>query len=219
MTRRRVLAPTLWSALAALVCASASLASSPPGGIVVEAPQFAAQPPAALYRDRDDAARIGLAGFADARSSAPARRRLAQVAGATTAGHELALRGDLDGAARKYAPAFALAENDAFAERHVRWSYGWSLLALSAPREALAQWQRARALHGGEPFWYGYTVPTALWMSGDTKLAIEYFDAAVRSNPEWGRRSGLRKRTAHWRAHERRVIALVADAWRSTQGR
>ena len=200
---------------AAIAFASAGRAQD--AAVSVDVPAFASAPPAASYRDRDDAARIRLAGIVDPASRDPYAQRLVTIARAVTRGHQSANFGQLEGAARDYGLAFTLAENDPFALRHVRWSYGWSLLALGEPRAALAQWQAARELHGGAPFWYAYTVAVGLWAAGDHALALDYYEQAVRSSPAWGTIRGQRQLTAHWRRHEKEAAGELFRAWRETR--
>lgn len=199
----------------ALSAAAPSRADSGGGAaIVVEVPAFAAQRPALLYRDRDDAARIALRGIVDPGNPGDRMQRLVDVVQAVQDAYQHSLARRMDAMARAYAVAFAGAAGDPFAERFVRWSYGWSLLNLRDPRGALAQWQRARELHGGEPFWYPYTIAVGLWAAGERELALDYFDALARSQPDWVRGSGPRRYIAHWKPYEKSLMRELHTAWR-----
>ena len=207
---------------ALIACAS----FAPAGGIAadditIEAPAFEPRVEALLFRDRDDAARARMFGdLRDPGAIARAERALARgvaLEDYASRGHHFAVRKLTDRAAREYAAAFELAGQDARAQRHVRWSYGWSLLALGEPRAALAQWQQARRLHGGAPFWYPYTVAVGLWKAGDTRLALDWYDVAVASQPAWGSDRGVVQRTRHWQVHEKRILRLIFEVWRMTR--
>lgn len=221
-----------WGALsvcAALVACGALVSCASPAparegaasDVKIDVPPFEPGVPSALFRDADDAARARM--FGDLRNPdemARAERALARgvaLEDHTSRGHQFAVRKLADDAAREYAVAFGLARQNPRALRHVRWGYGWSLFALGEPRAALAQWQDARKLHGGAPFWYPYTVAVGLWMAGEPDQALDWYDVAVASLPAWGTDRGVAQRTQHWQAHERRVIQLMFEAWRLTR--
>jgi len=109
-----------------------------------------------------------------------------------------------------------LAQSDPVKLRQVTWNYGWALFETGDARRALAEWMEAERLHGGRPIWVPTTYALGLWVAGDRDLAVQFYRAAVNSNPRrWGEERGLAEATRAWSANEKVAIEAVYGAWRS----
>ena len=103
--------------------------------------------------------------------------------------------------------------------RHAHWNYGWALFAGADVPQALEHWQLAAQLHGGHPTWVPTTFAVGLWLTGRSDLALDYYGAAVKSDPDrWGEASGLAEATRNWGANEKLAIEAVHAAWRARNG-
>jgi tetratricopeptide (TPR) repeat protein len=114
---------------------------------------------------------------------------------------------------RDYERALSLTTPGSEAHRHVLWSWGWSLYDSGDAAQALEKWQTNVALANGHPYWVPYTFALAAWKLDRRADAIAWFEAAVRSNPQWGTAQGRAERTAQWRDEETAVLAEVVAAW------
>ena len=100
--------------------------------------------------------------------------------------------------------------------RHAHWNYGWALFSSADNAGALQHWQAAAELHGGHPTWVPTTFAIGLWLTGHNDRAIEYYAAAVASDPDrWGEAGGVAEATRDWSANEKLAIEAVQAAWRS----
>lgn len=119
--------------------------------------------------------------------------------------------GDVDRAKRDYDMALIHAEPGSAYERHVLWSRGWANYDLGAYEAAYSDWERAIALHGRRPFWAAYSMALLYWTTGQHDIALQWYDTAVTSNPEWGDADDMAERTKHWTSpQQERVRALFA---------
>lgn len=108
-----------------------------------------------------------------------------------------------------------LAGNDPKLLRQVVWNYGWALFETGDARRALAEWMEAERLHGGRPIWVPTTYALGLWVAGDRDLAVQFYRAAVNSNPRrWGEERGMSEATRNWSPNEKVAIEAVYAAWR-----
>ena len=128
-------------------------------------------------------------------------------------GYGEAMAGRADTARDSYMQALELSTIPFF-ERRTRWSFGWALLQLGAPEEAMEQWQVAADLHGGQPFWVPYSMAVAQWSVGRRDEALRWYQVAVDSFPErWSSEDAMSTSTRHWKAHERGIVEAVFGAW------
>jgi tetratricopeptide (TPR) repeat protein len=125
--------------------------------------------------------------------------------------------GQADAAEADYARALQVAGSNAFQRRHILWSQGWARFESGRNDAALASWREAKALHGGRPFWWGYSAALAEWRLGRRDEAVALYAEAVRGMPEWGLEGGLAKRTAHWPEHQFKTASEVFEAWKATR--
>ena len=124
-------------------------------------------------------------------------------------------RGEADLAEADYALALDAAGSDVPMRRHVLWSQGWARFEAGKDEAALASWREAKALHGGRPYWFGYTAALAAWRLGRRDEAIALFDEVVRGMPVWGTERGFAQRTVRWPRHQINVGTEVFTAWRA----
>ena len=108
-----------------------------------------------------------------------------------------------------------VAQSDPKKLRQVIWNYGWALFETGDARRALAEWMEAERLHGGQPAWVPTTYAVGLWVAGDRDLAVQFYRAAVNSNPRrWGEERGLTEAIRAWAPNEKVAIEAVYAAWR-----
>jgi tetratricopeptide (TPR) repeat protein len=108
-----------------------------------------------------------------------------------------------------------VAQQDPKKLRQVIWNYGWALFETGDARRAMAEWMEAERLHGGQPAWVPTTYAVGLWVAGDRDLAVQFYRAAVNSNPRrWGEERGLAEATRAWAPNEKVAIDAVYAAWR-----
>jgi len=125
--------------------------------------------------------------------------------------------GQHDAAEADYSRALQLAGIDILLRRHVLWSQGWARFEAGRDEAALASWRESVALHGGRPYWFPYSAALAEWRLGRRDEAVALYAEAVRGMPEWGRESGLLRRTSHWPQHQFAVAGEVFQAWKATR--
>ena len=124
-------------------------------------------------------------------------------------------RGQRQRGLEEYGYALRLAEGNPEKLRMVHWNYGWALHRSGEAYGAISQWMKAEALHGGNPIWAPTTYAIGLWAADEKAKAIEFYKAAVRSNPRrWGTASGLAESTRSWDPDQRQTIEAVYAAWR-----
>lgn len=208
----RLSLPLAW--LAAATCAAAA-----PTTCAVPHMQPAHR---ALYGDHDGSARLddhyrmddpAQAAFIDAAVSRhPHNERLRLGRGSA-----YALMGRRAAAERD----FRVAIKDHPGHAHDHWSYGWALFNLGEDGCALAQWRRAAALAGGHPYWLPYAAAESYWRLGRQRLALQWFAAAVRSQPSrWGSEASIRASTygRNWSDAQRSMLIDMLHAWQAHQG-
>lgn len=122
--------------------------------------------------------------------------------------------GDLVRARRDFDAALAASEPGSPHERHLLWSRGWASYDQEDYAATFADWQRAIALHGGEPFWAAYSLALLYWTTGQSELALQWYDVAAAGEPDWRSDEGVAQRIRRWApAQQERMLALV-EAWR-----
>lgn len=203
-------ATTLWLAGAPLATAQDEAAPAPEGVAA----------PAELYRDDDPAAVMPeMIGATDNR----ARKRLEQileydpqnVPARVQHGFHLIDRGLNRRAYEEFEYALRVSSEGSLTRRHAHWGYGWALFMSGEYDRALAQWQQAASLHGGNPSWVPTTIAAGLWYSGQRDRAVDYWRAAVRSDPDtWGTTRGLERAIADWPPNRKLAAQSVHAEWK-----
>lgn len=98
--------------------------------------------------------------------------------------------------------------------RSVRWNYGWDLFRLGEPEAALAHWSAAQAGLRGNPSWVPPTFALALWTLGRKSDAVQWYAAAVRTEPQqWSGTDRYAALLPGWRDSERATLAEIQQAW------
>lgn len=192
-------------------------------GLVLAAPaaaQDALPTPAERYVDKDGAAVMP-------KEVAPndnrARRQLEQileyspehVPARVQHGFHLVARGMNNRAEQEFEYAIRISDPDSLNQRHAHWGYGWGLFRMGEYRRAIAQWMEAERLHGGKPAWAPWTYAIGLWMAGDRELALQFWNAAVRSDPDrWGASRGLEREIRDWFPNQRLAAEALHAEWK-----
>ena len=139
------------------------------------------------------------------RRAVEATVQLASVAGAQGRGE---LAEQLYGEAMKEAPA------QSSSGRSVRWNYGWDLLRQGKPEAALEQWLVSASNARTKPTWVPPTYALALWRMGQKQEAVQWYAAAVRTEPtQWSTTANYGQLLPQWREDERASLAEVQQAW------
>jgi len=98
--------------------------------------------------------------------------------------------------------------------RPVLWNFGWDLYRLGHHEEALAQWRTlvlSRGVNGG---WMPQTLALALWSVDRRDEAVEWYAAAVRTEPQdWSTTDRYEALLPGWSEDERARLAEVHAAW------
>ncbi|PZS76118.1 tetratricopeptide repeat protein [Stenotrophomonas maltophilia] len=118
------------------------------------------------------------------------------------------LADQLYGEALKEAPA------QSSVGRSVRWNYGWDLLRQGRPEAALEQWLSSAGNARSKPSWVPPTYALALWRMGQKQEAVQWYAAAVRTEPsQWSTSANYAQLLPQWREDERASLAEVQQAW------
>lgn len=187
------------------------------------AAQVAPPPAAAVFIDRDSAARV----FFPALETEAGRARLERYLrrrpddprawGARAYVH--ALDGNVDAMRADLERAHGVVDANALATRNTLWSEGWARLHVGQVPEAHAAWTRAMQMHGGQPFWVPYTFALLAELGGERHTAMAWLELAARAMPgRWGTRDAVLASTRHWQDAEREAMLALFDAWWRTQG-
>jgi len=98
--------------------------------------------------------------------------------------------------------------------RAVLWNYGWDLYRLGEYDDALAQWRvllKSRRVDAG---WMPTTFAVVLWQLGRRDEAVQWYAAAVRTEPaRWSDAGQYEVLLRDWRAEDRATLAEVQQAW------
>lgn len=99
--------------------------------------------------------------------------------------------------------------------RAVRWNYGWDLYRTGESQAALEQWT-ALANRFGSPSWVPPTLALALWSVDRKAEAVQWYAAAVRTEPlQWGDPANFARLLPDWREQDRTRLAEVHAAWQA----
>ena len=127
---------------------------------------------------------------------------LAMISGRADLGRELYARSQT-----------RIAENDAL-WRPLQWNYGWDLYRSGDAAGALVQWQKLVAARRATPTWVPPTMAIALWGSDRKEEAVQWYAAAVRTEPQlWRDPANFPRLLPDWSEEERAVLAEVQAAW------
>ena len=97
--------------------------------------------------------------------------------------------------------------------RPVVWNYGWDLYRSGDTAGALAQWQQLLARRS-DGSWVPPTLALALWRNDRKDEAVQWYAAAVRTEPQlWRDPANFPRLLPDWRDAERATLAEVQAAW------
>lgn len=99
--------------------------------------------------------------------------------------------------------------------RRLMWNYGWDLHRAGDTAAALAQFQRLAAARGGSTgSWVPPTLALSLWANGRQAEAVQWYAAAVRTEPnQWRTTAQYARLLPAWRPADRDMLAQVHAAW------
>lgn len=113
-----------------------------------------------------------------------------------------------------YGEALKEAAVQSGAGRAVRWNYAWDLLRQGRTEAALEQWQAAAGATRSNPAWIPPTYALALWRLGQKQDAVQWYAAAVRTEPtQWSSSEHYAQLLPQWREDERATLVEVQQAW------
>ena len=197
----------------ALAVAGSANAQSAASGLVLAKPvefyfdaDALATKPIIAVRESGDAATAKLVKLIDRNPGAKAE--LAQLAHLAMAGGRVDLGRELyDRALRQISPTTSL-------WRPLLWNYGWDLYRAGDAAAALGQWHGLMASRGITPAWLPPTLAVTLWTLGRKAEAVQWYAAAVRTQPEHFRSTAHHAQALpNWSAAERTTLAAVHAAW------
>lgn len=98
--------------------------------------------------------------------------------------------------------------------RSVVWNYGWDLYRAGDSEGAFAQWRTLLEARSVTASWIPPTFAIALWSLGRQDEAVQWYAAAVRTEPQqWNTASQFARLLPEWRDDERATLAEVQAAW------
>ncbi|WP_123770223.1 tetratricopeptide repeat protein [Vulcaniibacterium tengchongense] len=98
--------------------------------------------------------------------------------------------------------------------RSLAWNYGWDLFRAGDAEGALAQWRALVESRNITASWMPPTLALALWTLGRKDEAVQWYAAAVRSEPQlWRTPDRYAQLLPDWRDSERAALAEVQAAW------
>jgi hypothetical protein len=114
-----------------------------------------------------------------------------------------------------YQQAVAGTDSNGTVGRAVRWNYAWDLYRLGESQAALALWVEL-ANGFGAPSWVPPTMALGLWSVDRKAEAVEWYAAAVRTEPlQWGDPANFPRLLPDWREQDRARLAEVHAAWQA----
>ncbi|MCL7715761.1 tetratricopeptide repeat protein [Stenotrophomonas mori] len=132
----------------------------------------------------------------------------AQLAGIASA------EGRTELADKLYREALAAVAANSQLARGIRWNLGWSFYRHGDVESALQQWSQAAQAARGNVDWAPPTLALALWALGRRDEAVQWYAAAVRTEPDlWNDPARFPQLLPSWKDEERARLAEVQQAW------
>jgi len=98
--------------------------------------------------------------------------------------------------------------------RPLQWNYGWDLYRSGDAAGALTQWQKLVLARRSNASWVPPTLALALWRTDRKDEALQWYAAAVRTEPQlWRNPANFARLLPDWREDERATLAQVQAAW------
>lgn len=177
--------------------------------------------PKEFYFDEDRAAApvvavTGLAGDALVDELVKARERGRKMVEATAQlGHVAMADGRKDLGSQLYQQALASTQPGGHLWRSISWNYGWDLYRQGEHKAALDQWSPLVTAKGG-PTWIPPTFALALWKLDRKAEAVQWYGAAVRTEPLlWTDARNFGTLLPGWQQEDRDTLAEVLGAWQA----
>lgn len=197
----------LAAALAAAVVSGSAGAQalSKPGEFYFDADAQTTKPVVAI-KENGDAAMERLAKIIERKAHAPTEA--AQLAHLAMEGGRVELGRQL------YGRALREIDSGSTYWRAIMWNYAWDLYHLGAHEEAFKYWVTLHGARNVSAAWMPPTYAVALWSLGRKDEAVEWYAAAVRSEPDlWRDSSRYAELLPAWRDSDRATLAQVQKAW------
>ena len=113
-----------------------------------------------------------------------------------------------------YSEAIAATPATSVLGRSVRWNYAWDLYRMGETEAALREWTGVHANLRINPGWIPPTYALALWTLGRKDEAVQWYAAAVRTEPQlWSNADNYPQLLPHWREEDRATLQQVLQAW------
>ncbi|RDZ26676.1 tetratricopeptide repeat protein [Lysobacter silvisoli] len=98
--------------------------------------------------------------------------------------------------------------------RSVVWNYAWDLYRSGDHESAFQQWRTLHAARGVTASWMPPTLALSLWSLGRKDEAVQWYAAAVRTEPtQWNTSAQFARLLPGWTEAERKTLAEVQAAW------
>ena len=98
--------------------------------------------------------------------------------------------------------------------RPIKWNQGWDLYRAGDAQGALEAWHELVTSRGVTASWMPHTLALALWSVDRKDEAVQWYAAAVRTEPQqWRDTSRYDALLADWTPSERARLAEVQAAW------
>jgi tetratricopeptide (TPR) repeat protein len=100
--------------------------------------------------------------------------------------------------------ALRIAPND----RRLLWAYGWGMLNLDRPAQALEAFQRNLALRPGQrPMWAPMALALTYMAAGQGEIAVQWYRTAAASDPlRFGDDNATLRTTLYWTTREQALV-------------
>lgn len=96
----------------------------------------------------------------------------------------------------------------------LHWNYGWDLYRSGDSAAALEQWLQAFSTRVVSPAWVPPTLALVLWKEDRKREAVEWYAAAVRTEPQqWTNPALFPALLPDWTEADRAVLRDVFQAW------
>lgn len=112
----------------------------------------------------------------------------------------------------------SLARSDGNNRLHntLEWNYGWDRYRNGDIAGALGQWSASLPTRGINPAWAPPTLALALWKLDRKTEALQWYAAAVRTQPtRWRHANELAALLPEWTSADRATLAEVVAAWQA----
>jgi len=122
--------------------------------------------------------------------------------------------GRLDLGKQLYTRALGAVDRSDALWRAIVWNYGWDLYRANDFEGAFAQWRQLVEARSVTASWMPPTLALSLWSLGRKDEALQWYGAAVRTEPQqWNSSSKFASLLPNWTDAERATLAEVQAAW------